>query len=508
MNTNNKRIAKNTFMLYVRQILIMLIGLYTIRVILQQLGVEDYGVYNVIGGVVGLFMFLSGTMASATQRFFSFALGKEDVISLKKTFSVNLIVYIGLALFVYILLETIGLWFVKERLVIPVERAAAAFWVYHFSTLTFIATIITTPFIAIIIAHENMQIYAYISIIEAILKLISVFILSYIPLDKLELYGVLVFSVAIINSLMYIVVCNRKYMECQFRKLYWDKKLFRKILGFTGWTMFGQVTSVARTQAITILINQMFNPVVVAARAIANSVSGYLSTFSSNFNTGLYPPIIKSYAIGDKEEMFKLIFNGSKVTFFLMWVVSLPMLIEMNVILRIWLNDVPDFAVIFAQLALIEVLINSISTPLMTAARAPGRMKIYELSLGSIQVILFFVSWFLLEQGYGAISIYWAAIVANIVMFLIRIVVVNRLIGLPIIGFIRGVCGPMLLVVILSSCLTIGFKTLLPEQIIYSFALVFFSGLTTIGIMFYFGFNGVERKQIGGVIINKVRNIF
>lgn len=508
MDSNNKRIAKNTLMLYMRQILILLIGLYTVRVVLAQLGVEDYGVYNVIGGVVGLFIFLSGTMASATQRFFSFALGRNDVVSLKKTFSVNLIIYIGLAFFVYIILETVGLWFVKEELVIPAERVLSAYWVYHFSALAFITTIVTTPFIAIIIAHEDMQIYAYISIVEAILKLASVFILSYIPVDKLELYGMLVFAVSLVNSLIYITICSRRYIECQFRKLYWDKTLFREILCFTGWTMFGQVTTVARTQAITILINQMFNPTIVAARAIANNVSGYLSTFSTNFNTGLYPPIIKSYAIGDKERMYELIFNGSKITFFLMWVVSLPMIIEMNTILGIWLTNVPEFTVIFAQLGIVEVLITSISTPLMTAARAPGKMKVYELSLGLIQILLFFASWLLLELDFGAISIYWVAIIANFIMFLIRIIIVNKLICLPILMFVKKVCMPLSLVVILSSCVTYCFKLLLSEQVFYSFILICFSVLTTTIIMFYLGFRVSERKRISGVVISKIKNVF
>lgn len=508
MDSSNKRIAKNTLALYIRQIIIMLIGLYTVRVVLNQLGGEDYGVYNVIGGVVGLFMFISGTMASATQRFFSFALGHNDPQTLKKTFSLNLLVYIGLALIVYILLETVGLWYIKNQLVIPVEREVAAYWVYHFSALTFIATIVTTPFIAIIIAHEDMRIYAYISIIEAILKLTSVFILSFIPADKLELYGALVCSVAVINSLMYIVTCKRRYVECQFRKLYWDKALFKSILRFTSWTMFGQVTSVARTQAITILINQVFNPMVVTARAIANNVSGYLSTFSANFNTSLYPPIIKSYAVGDKDEMYRLIFNGSKLTFFLMWVLSLPILIEMKTILNVWLIEVPEFAVIFAQLSVIEVLINSISTPLMTAARAPGKMKTYELSLGSVQILLFFASWLCLELGYSPVSIYWVAIIANILMFIIRIVIVNRLVGLPIAKFMKKVCFPMIAVVTISSVITYSIKLSFPTHLFYSFALCVVSVLTTSMTMYLIGFEKTEKEKIKTIINNKLKIFF
>lgn len=504
MQLNNSSIAKNTVMLYIRQIIIMLIGLYTVRVVLKQLGIEDYGIYNVIGGVVGLFIFISVTMASATQRFFSYALGKKDDALLKKTFSVNLIVYIGLALLVYILLESVGLWFVKNELVVPVERATSAYWIYHFSALTFVATIVSTPFIAIIIAHEDMQIYAYISIVEALLKLGSVCVLSYVSFDKLELYGVLVLAVAVINSIMYIVVCNRRYAECQFKKLYWDKALLKNILDFTGWTMFGQITSVARNQAITILINQVFNPVVVAARAVANSISGYLLTFSSNFNTGLYPPIIKSYAVGDKEGMYRLVFNGSKMTFFLMWVLSLPILLEMDTILGIWLVDVPQYTVIFTQLGIIEVLINSISTPLMTAARAPGKMKTYELTLGIFQILIFVASWLFLKLGFGAVSIYFIAIIVNMLMFLSRLIIVNKLICLPVKSFLKDVLLPMIIIVIFSYLIAYAFKKIMPENLIYSIVTILFAMILSVIMMYYIGFNKVERIKLTDMVKSKL----
>jgi O-antigen/teichoic acid export membrane protein len=279
LSENNKRIAKNTLILYTRQVLILLVSLYTVRVVLNVLGVEDYGIYNVLGGIVTFFSFLSGTMASATQRFFSFALGQNNLEKLKKTFSVNLIIYIASALIALILLETLGLWFVNTQLQVPPERFEAVKWIYHFSVLTFIATIFTTPFMAIIIAHEDMQIYAYVSIVEALLKLVIVFLLTYLPWDKLELYGMMVFAVSIITTVIYVAICIRKYKECQFHKFYWDKALLLEIVGFTGWTLFGQITTVGRNQAVTILLNQVFNPVVVAARAIATNITRSLSDF-------------------------------------------------------------------------------------------------------------------------------------------------------------------------------------------------------------------------------------
>lgn len=505
--SSNKKIAKNTLMLYFRQILILLVSLYTVRVVLNTLGVEDYGIYNVIGGIVALFSFLTATMASATQRFFSFALGQNNSEQLNRIFSVNLVIYLGICITVLIFLETLGLWYVSEQLNIPPERYEAALFIYHFSVLTFIATILTAPFLAIIIAHEDMQIYAYVSIIEVILKLGIVFLLVYIPSDKLKLYGVLVFVVTIFIDLVYIVICTRKYQECQFRKFYWDKRLLHEITSFTGWTLFGQVTSVFRNQAVTILLNQTFSPVVVAARAIATNITGQVNVFSNNFNVGLYPPIIKLYAVNDKKGMFSLIFQGSKITFFLMWLFALPLFIEMNTILEVWLKNPPFEAVLFTRLALIEVLINSISLPITTAARAPGRMKMYELILGSIQIVIFLISWLVLILGGEAYSVFIIAIVANILMLIVRLFIVKKLIGLKVQPYFVEVIVPVLLVVLISTVLALVLYYILPIGL-------FFTGLTIIGSMFLacmcmyvFGLKQSERTKIKNLAVSKINNL-
>lgn len=504
---NNRRIAKNTLMLYFRQILILLVGLYTVRVVLDVLGVEDYGIYNVVAGIVSFFSFLSGTMASATQRFFSFAIGKNDTEQLKKIFLVNIFIYIGIALVAIFLLETVGLWFVNQKLEVPADRFDAARFIYHFSVLTFSATILTSPFMAIIIAHEDMQIYAYISIIEAVLKLGVVFLLMYIEADKLELYGVLLFIVALINAMIYISISLRKYEECQFKKLYWDKRLVHEILGFTGWTLFGQITTVVRNQAVTILINQVFNPLVVASRAIALSISGYIGVFANNFNTSLYPPIIKSYSSNKKNEMFSLIFNGSKLTFFLMWVIALPLLLEMEMILSIWLKNIPPDAVLFTQLNIIESLILSLSLPLATAARAPGKMRTYELTLGIIQLSIFFASWILLKIGYPAYSVFVVAIVVNIVMFFVRLVIVSNLIDLSKKSFILKVILPISGVIILSTIPTHLLQKSLPIGFIYSIIVIISSIIVSAIAMFYIGLDKNWREKICHYIRNRTHKI-
>jgi O-antigen/teichoic acid export membrane protein len=447
----NSRIAKNTLTLYFRQLLILFVNLYTVRMVLDVLGVQDYGIYSVVAGVVAVSSFLPNSLASATQRYFSFALGLSDNVKLRKTFSVNLVLYFGISVVSLLVLETIGLWFVTQSLSLPDVRFDAAILLYQFTVLTFVASIFSSPFIAIIIAHEDMRLYAYVSIFESLLKLLAVHVLMFISMDKLQLHGALILGIACINSAIYIAVCFSKYSECQVRELHWDTALAKDTLGFTGWTLFGQISTIGRTHAITILLNQMFNPAVVAARSIAVNVANSTNMFASNFNTGLYPPIIKAYAAGDQRELFSLVNNGSKLTFFLLWLFALPMIMEMEFILEIWLRTVPENTVTFTQLALIESLVFSLSAPIATAARAPGNMKLYELVLGTMQLGILLVSWIVLKYGAPAFSVFVVAILANVLMFFVRLLLVRRLIGLQILPFLSGVLLPVLSVVAASA---------------------------------------------------------
>lgn len=500
---NNRRIAKNTLMLYIRQILVLLVSLYTVRVILEVLGVEDYGIYTVVGGVVSLFSFFSGTMASASQRFFSFALGQQDLTLLKKTFSVNLIIYVGIVLIAFILLETLGLWYVNERLKISPDRFEAACFVFHFSVLTLIGTILTTPFRAIIIAHEDMHIYAYLSIFDVIVKLIVVYLMMYISWDKLELYAVLLFVVSLMNFAIYILICVRRYAECQLKPFLWDKKLLVEISKFTGWSLFGQLSTVFRDQGVTILLNQMFNPVIVATKAITVNITSGINVFANGFNTGLYPPIIKYYANKEMDNMFSLIYNGSKISFFLMWVFMLPLFLEIETVLNLWLVNPPLEAVLFTRLALIEVLINSISLPIGTAARAPGKMRAYELSLGSIQIMIFFVTFAVLKMGGAAYSIFIVAIVANILMFFVRLFMVQKLIGLPISSFIKTVLIPVILIVFSSFIPSYFASIFLPSTILFSFITVIFCVFVSLISMYFIGLNKELRKKVRIFAVHK-----
>lgn len=484
------------------------VSLYTVRLVLNTLGVEDFGLYNVVGGIVALLAFLPGSMASATQRFFSYALGEGDRKKLKRIFCVNWTVYVILAGFALVILETAGGWFIADYVKIPPERYDAALALYRVSIWTFILSVLTSPFSAVITAHEDMHLYAGISIFEVVLKLAAVLALAAASGDKLVLYGWMLLGVGFAIGVVYAAICLRRYEECQFRRFYWDSALLREVLGFTGWTLFGQLTTVVRNQAVTILMNQVFNPVVVAARAIALNVATQTNLFATNFNTSLYPPIIKSYASGDRRAMYELVFNGSKITFFLMWILALPMFLQMPLVLTLWLKTPPSDAVLFTRLAFVDALINAASLPLMTAARAPGKMAFYELSLGSIQVGIFLVSWLVLRAGGVPYSVFIISIVASTIMLVLRLAIVRHLTGISARAFGRRVLLPVAWVVLLSLVPSMAVIHLLPEGT--SFAALSATGCFGFAAcaIYFVGLDAEWRLKLRTIIVNKCGRIF
>lgn len=312
---NNKRIVRNTGMLYIRMLLTMTVSLYTSRVVLNTLGVVDFGIYNVVGGVVLMFSFLNSSMSSATQRFLSIELGKQDYLQLKKVFSMSVNIHAIIAIAIFILAETIGLWFLNARLVIPADRIVAANWVYQFSIFAFMLTIMNVPYNATIIAHERMKVYAYVSIIEVFLKLTIVVVLVFSGFDKLKLYSLLVFVVSIIVWIIYKVYCKRNFHETSYI-YFWEKSLYKTLINYAGWNLFGNIAGVTFNQGINIMLNLFFGPTINAARSIAYQINSAVSGFVSNFQIAMNPQIVKSYALEDLKYMHQLIFQGAKYSFF------------------------------------------------------------------------------------------------------------------------------------------------------------------------------------------------
>lgn len=501
--SNSTRIAKNTIALYFRQILIMLVSLYTVRVVLATLGAEDYGIYNVVAGVVTMFGFLSGAMATASQRYFSFDLGKGDTEHLKTTFSVTFQIYLLIIAVVVFIAETFGLWFVNHKLVIPAGRMTAANWIYQAAIVSFVLTLVTTPYMACIIAHENMKVYAYVSIVEAVMKLGIVFLLKVLPFDKLSLYGVLLAAVAFINTGIYRLYCHKHFEEC---RLYFVKngKLFREIVGYSGWNLFGSVVGVFKNQMTNILLNLFFTPIVNAARAVASQVNSAVTSFSQNFSTAVRPQIIKSYASDKKDECISLVFYGCKITFFLMYIFSFPLILEMDFILELWLKNPPELAVIFTQLALIDAVIDSISYPIMTLAQATGKIKLYQGVVGGILLLNLPVSYVALKLGAPAFSVMVIAIGITFLAFIVRLLIVKHLTEFSLRAFVLQVVLPVAAVSVCSAVVPVFLKMIVKNAIAEFFAVVFSSVIFCGVFILFFGLKKSERN----VLVLKIRGRF
>lgn len=444
--------AKNAGMLYFRMLLTMAVALYTSRVILQTLGVEDFGIYNVVAGFVTMLGFLNSAMSSATQRFLSFELGKPGIKDVRGIFSMSLNIHILIAVLVLLLGETVGLWFVKTQLTIPIYRLYAAEWVFHLALLSFMVSIISVPYNALIIANEKMGIFALVSIIDVTLKLLIVFMLSWFGMDKLILYGILTLSVVFIIFMIYRSYCKIKFVESRFR-LYWDKKLFHIMLSYTGWNLWGNIAAVMSGQGINVLLNIFFGPTVNAARAIAMQVSGALNSFVQNLQVAINPQIVKSYAADDISYMHQLVCYGAKYNFFLLFLLSMPVLINTETVLQIWLGTVPEYTSIFIQLIIFNILIDCISAPLLISAQATGKIKLYQTIVGGILLLNLPFSYLVLKTGAEPYTVIYVGMLVSILAFIARLIILKNLVSLPVKKYLRDVLVRAMLIIIFVSIL-------------------------------------------------------
>jgi len=506
-SANNKRIAKNTILLYFRMFLTMGVSLYTSRIVLNTLGVEDFGIYNVVGGVVIMFSFLNSSMSSATQRFLSFELGKGDYAQLKKVFSMSVNIHAVIAIAIFILAETIGLWFLNTKLNIPEGRMEAANWVYQFSVLSFMLTVMGVPYNATIIAHERMNVYAWVSIIEVVLKLAIVFALVWFGVDKLKLYAVLVLGVTIVTWTIYRFYCKQHFAESKYR-FAWDKSLFKTLMNYAGWNLFGNVASVAYNQGINIMLNIFFGPVINASRGIAYQVNGAVSGFVSNFQMSMNPQIVKSYAANDIKYMHQIIFQGAKYSFFLLFILSLPILLETEIILKTWLKIVPEYTVIFTRLAIINVLIDCVSGPLMTAAQASGRIKKYQAIVGGLLLLILPVSYLLLKLGFPPQSTLYVSISISVIALFARLFIISPLVNLSILTFVRSVIFRVLLVAGVAVLFPLIVKQSIGNEFIQFFVVCISSVLSVVLSIYWLGLRVEEQlfmKNKASVLLLKLR---
>ena len=487
-----KRMAKNAGMLYFRMLLTMAVTLYTSRVILQTLGIEDFGIYNVVAGFVTMLGFLNSAMSSATQRFLAFELGKPDIKDVRGIFSMSLNIHIIIALFVFVLGETIGLWFVRTQLTIPIDRMMAAEWVFHLALLSFMVTIISVPYNALIIAHERMKVFAWVSIVDVTLKLLIVFMLSWFGMDKLVLYGLLSLAVVFTIAMVYRVYCKNKFVESRFR-LYWDKKLFHIMLSYTGWNLWGNIASVMSGQGVNVLLNIFFGPSVNAARAIAMQVSSALNSFVQNIQVAINPQIIKSYAAQDISYMHQLVCYGAKYNFFVLLFLSLPVLNNIELILNLWLGIVPKSTAIFAKFVIYNILIDSLSPPLMTAAQATGRIKLYQFVVGGMLLVNVPASYLVLKNGGEPYTVFYVAIVLSLLALFFRVYLISHLIEMKKLKYIIDSIIPVLFVAF--SVLTINsfIDINLTNSLLSLLLSIFISGILVVVAVLIVGLKKAER---------------
>ena len=410
-SSNNKRIAKNTILLYIRMLLSVVVSLYTSRVVLQTLGVEDYGIYGVVGGVVGMFSFLNASMSGATSRFLTYEMGKQGDGRLNETFSTAMIIHVLIAIGVFVIAESFGLWFLCNKLVIPVDRMLAAHVVYQFSIISMFFTVTQTPYNAIIIAHEKMDVYAYVELLNVFLKLGIVYILLIGNWDKLILYASLTLIVSIMIALIYRVYCLKHYEESQFHFI-WDKDILRPMLNFSGWDLYGNMSVVFYTQGITMLLNMFFGPVLNAANNISSTVQGTIKGFAYNVIQAFRPQIIKQYAQGNIDAVNQYCIMATQYTLILYSLIAVPIYIKAEYILDLWLGVVPDHTVAFLRIVLVGTVFNLANNIVNIPIHACGRMKLFSMLTGSCFLISIPLMYVMLKLGASADTSYFIVLLS------------------------------------------------------------------------------------------------
>ena len=439
---NNRQIAKNTIVLYIRMIVVLFIGLYSSRVILNSLGVVDYGIYNVVGSMVVLFSYMDSALSQSATRFYSYDL-PNGIERVKVVFNTSLIIQLAFALFILLLAETLGLWLVNNKLVIPSDRICAANWVFQFSVVSTVVTILSAPFNASITSHERMSVYAALSIIEAVLKLTVALLISKSPIDRLVFYG---FGLLVISFVVFVM--KTAYCRCRFEEIKIERKfskpLFKKMVSFVGWNFFGATAGMSVGQGLNFIINIFFGPAINAARGIAFQVQGAINQFVTNINTAVNPQIVKRYSVGEIESMFRLVFFASKVSFLLLLFISMPIIVDAPYILEIWLKEVPDQAVLFTRLMLIYMLTIAVVYSVNMSAQASGRIKGVQIAEGTIILMNIPVVLILFYMGMPAYISFLSMIFFSIIAFVARLIILSKIINFPVKKYVKEVIARLI----------------------------------------------------------------
>lgn len=493
---NRSRIFRNSIFLYIRMLFLTILTLYTSRIALQQLGVVDFGIYNVVGGIVTMLGFFNSSMSVATQRYMSFDIGQGRYEQLKKTFNASLMIYIFIGLFIVIILETVGLWYVNNKLVFPKEKLVAVNVVYQLSILTFIVNLTQLPYNALVLAREKMHVYAYISFIDTVLKLVALYFL-FLSESKLILYSVLILFATLLVRVIYQIYCNRNFPETKFIYVR-DKRYVGELLTFSGWSLFGNIAAVARNQGINLVLNIIYGVTINATYAIAIQVQNAVGSFVSNFQKALNPQIIQNYAKGETSKSLYLVFIGTKFSYFLMLLILIPIYINIDFILTLWLGEYPAYTSSFVRLSLLVALVETLSGPLMTMAQATGKIKWYQIILGTLIMLNLPISYYVLNLTQIPYSFYYVIITISILSLVFRIMFVWRVAGMRLTEYFKRTILPTLnvtLVLLIIWCLYQNYY--FPAQSFYE--LIQSSILVVIiltGVIFLVGLSLAEKKKL------------
>lgn len=507
VQTNNRRIARNTLMLYLRMLLTVVVGIYTSRVVLNTLGVEDYGIYNVVGGVVSMMGFLNASLAGATSRFITFELGRGDSRRLADTFSSALIAHIGIALVVVLVAETAGLWFVTHKLVIPATRMGAALWVYHLSIVSAAIGITQVPYTACVIAHERMGVYAYMEILNSVLKLLIVYILLVGHFDKLKLYAVLTFAVSALIAAIYRLYCTRKFAESHFRWT-WNKEILRPMVSFSAWDVYGNLSVSANQQGTSMMLNMFFGPVVNAAAGVAGTVTGIISGFANNVTTAFRPQIVKQYAQGNIAEMQQLLTNAAKFYILLYGIIMIPLFIEIESVLRLWLGQVPPYTVQFCRATLLCQAIASQVGIINIAIHATGKIKRISFYSGSIYLFATIFVYISVWYTRWALSAYVVLIAMHLCAFANNISITKRQIKkFQVWKYLTQAFPKAIGIILLSAVCAFGFSRIILQRPIQLFVVCTSSVVLMAILTFYLVLSTSQRAAAKKFVKSKFNRI-
>lgn len=481
--------------LYVRMFVMMLISFFTAGITLNALGVEDYGINNVVGGLVAMFSLLSNSLTAASGRFITFALGKGDLEYQKRVFSTAVNIHIVLAIVVVIAIETVGVWFLNNRLNIPSDRLYAANWVLQCSVISFALGLFSVPYNSSIYAHERISTFAWFTIYDAVVKLIVVASIYYYGGDKLILLAVISLIPGVIKQFIYWLYCQRNFPECEYN-FQLDRGLFKEMFSFSGWNFFNSSAFLLNTQGVNMLINIFFGVTVNAARGIASQIEGYASQFASNFTTAINPQITKFYASGEYSKMYSLVCRGAKFSFFLLFIIALPIISETEIILRIWLGIVPQYSVIFVQLSLILCIISGVGQSGYTACMATGQLKKYSIVITAIALFQFPLTWIFFKLGASVVSTYYLYILVRVMALIARMFLMQEMIGLKVEMYIREVLVPIIFTTIVAVIPSFVINMLVDASIYRLFISFFVSIISVVFSAFFVGMTKNERKFI------------